>query len=80
MKYNFSTSKFKSVNENITNDNTINIINNKNKDKKFFVRKLNFDKSKITLGNNLSPIKTKFRNFVKPNLKNLEIVKLKTEI
>ena len=80
LKYNFSTSKYKSVNDNITNDNTINIINNKNKDKKFFVRKLNFDKSKITLGNNLSPIKTKFRNFVKPNLKNLEIVKLKTEI
>ena len=79
MKFNFSTSKFKSVNDNINNDNTI-TINNNNKEKKLFKRKLNFDKSKITLGHNLSPIKTKFRNFIKPNLKNLEIAELKTEI
>ena len=79
LKFNFSTSKFKSVNDNINNDNTITINNNKN-EKKLFQRKLNFDKSKITLGHNLSPIKTKFRNFIKPNLKNLEIAELKTEI
>ena len=82
LKYNFSNNKLRSINDNINivnNDNT-SIINNKKNEKKFFMRKLNFDKSKITLGNNLSPIKTKFRNFIKPNIKNFEIIKLKTEI
>ena len=82
LKYNFSNNKLRSINDNtniVNNDNT-SIINNKKNEKKFFMRKLNFDKSKITLGNNLSPIKTKFRNFIKPNIKNFEIIKLKTEI
>ena len=89
LKYNFSNIKFKSVNNNINKSNNItsvnnediNILNNNKKnDKKLFFRKLKFDKSKINLGNNLSPIKTKFTNFIKPQLKYLEIIKLKTEV
>jgi len=88
LKYNFSNLKFRSVNDNINetnntsklnNDNT-NSINNKKSDKKIFRRKLNLDKHKLNLGINLSPIKTKFTNFIKPNFKNLEIMNLKTEI
>ena len=44
------------------------------------MRKLNFDKSKFNLGSNLKQIKTKFTNFIKPNLKNFEIMNMKTEI
>lgn len=88
LKYNFSNLKFRSVNDNINeinnssklNNENANSINNKKSDKKIFRRKLNFDKHKLNLGNNLSPIKTKFKNFIKPNFKNFEIMNLKTEI
>ena len=88
LKYNFSNLKFRSVNDNINeinnssklNNENANRINNKKSDKKIFRRKLNFDKHKLNLGNNLSPIKTKFKNFIKPNFKNFEIMNLKTEI
>ena len=91
LRYNFSHNKFKSVNDNMNeiNNNTQinnenkdinNNINNKKTDKKIFMRKLNFDKNKFNLGSNLSNIKTKFTNFIKPNLKNFEIMNIKTEI
>ena len=88
LKYNFSNLKFRSVNDNINetnntsklNNDNANSINNKKSDKKIFRRKLNLDKHKLNLGINLSPIKTKFTNFIKPNFKNLEIMNLKTEI
>ena len=80
LKYNFSNNKFRSLNDNINETNNTSLINNEKKEKKIFLRKLNFDKNKINLGSNLSQIKTKFTNFIKPNYKNLEIMNLKTEI
>ena len=88
LRYNFSNNKFKSVNDNISEINNNTQINNENKDtnnnkktdKKIFMRKLNFHKNKFNLGSNLSNIKTKFTNFIKPNLKNFEIMNIKTEI
>ena len=88
LKYNFSNIKFRSVNSNINILNNVNIANNEDKkflnkqksDKKLFFRKLKFDKNKINLGNNLSPIKTKFTSFIKPQLKYLETIKLKTKV
>ena len=61
---------------NINNDNVSNS-NHKKIDKKMFMRKLNFDKNKFNLQNNLSQIKTKFTNFIKPNFKNVEITNFK---
>ena len=85
LKYNFSNAKLKILNDNINETNNTTNINNENTSnkknnqarKKIFMRKLNFDKNKLNFGNNLLQIKT---NFIKPNLKNLEIMNLKTEI
>jgi hypothetical protein len=91
-KYNVMNKKIKSsindLNYNINdinnnNINTINNINNFNNDKRYFLkdkknfRQLNFNKNKL---NNLSQIKTKFVNFIKPNYKNIELINHKTEI
>ena len=87
-KYNLMNIKYKnnSINDlcynmdDINNNNNINIFNN---DKRYFlkdkrnIRQLNFNKNKI---NNLSQIKTKFVNFIKPNYKNIEMLNYKTEI
>ena len=62
--------------------NNNNIINNNN-DKSYFIRdkknirQLNINKTKL---NNLSQIKTKFLNYIKPNYKNIEMINHKTEI
>ena len=56
---------------------------NYNNDQRYFlkekknIRQLNINKEKL---NNLSQIKTKFMNFIKPNYKNLELIYNKTEI
>ena len=88
LRYNFSNHKLRSLNDNLNeinnsskiNNETKEIKNDKKSDKKIFMRKLNFDKSKFNLGSNLKQIKTKFTNFIKPNLKNFEIMNQKTEI
>ena len=88
LRYNFSNHKLRSLNDNLNEINNTSKINNETKeikndkksDKKIFMRKLNFDKSKFNLGSNLKQIKTKFTNFIKPNLKNFEIMNMKTEI
>lgn len=88
LRYNFSNHKLRSLNDNLNEINNSSKLNNENKeikndkksDKKIFMRKLNFDKSKFNLGSNLKQIKTKFTNFIKPNLKNFEIMNQKTEI
>ena len=41
------------------------------------IRQLNLNKNKL---NNLSKIKTKFLNYIKPNYKNLQKIHNKTEI
>ena len=91
-KYNVMNKKIKgSINDlnyninDINNNNisTINNINNFNNDKRYFLkdkknfRQLNFNKNKL---NNLSQIKTKFVNFIKPNYKNIELINHKIEI
>ena len=84
LKYNYSNIKLRNMNDyimetnNTSNINTENnnIINNNKSDKKYFLRKLKFDRGKI---NNLSQIKTKFSNFIKPNLKNFPNLNFKTE-
>ena len=88
LKYNFSNVKLRNVNDNVNETNNTSNINNDNVsnsnhkkiDKKMFMRKLNFDKNKFNLQSNLSQIKTKFTNFIKPNFKNVEITNFKTEI
>jgi hypothetical protein len=63
----------------ISNNNIMNNINDKSyfiRDKKN-IRQLNINKNKI---NNLSQIKTKFLNYIKPNYKNIEMINHKTEI
>ena len=65
--------------EEISNNNIKNNINDKSyfiRDKKN-IRQLNINKNKI---NNLSQIKTKFLNYIKPNYKNIEMINHKTEI
>ena len=76
------------INNNISDISNISNINNNiglsnyNNDKKFFlkekknIRQLNFNKNKL---NNLSQIKTKFVNFIKPNYKNIDMIYNKTE-
>ena len=67
----------------INNISNNNIQNNYNNDKRYFlkekknIRQLNFNKNKL---NNLSQIKTKFINFIKPNYKNIDMIYNKTEI
>ena len=69
---------------NNTNDiSNNNITNNYNNDKIYFIREkknirqLNLNKNKL---NNLSQIKTKFLNYIKPNYKNFQKIHHKTEI
>ena len=69
---------------NNSNDiNSNNITNNYNNDKIYFIREkknlrqLNLNKNKL---NNLSQIKTKFLNYIKPNYKNFQKIHHKTEI
>ena len=78
-KYNNSINE---INNNIK-DNINYINNNLNNDKRYFIkekkniRQLNINKNKL---NNLSQIKIKFLNFIKPNYKNIENIYNKTEI
>ena len=65
----------------ISNNNIMNNINDKSyfiRDKKN-IRQLNINKNKNKI-NNLSQIKTKFLNYIKPNYKNIEMINHKTEI
>ena len=69
---------------NNSNDiNSNNITNNYNNDKIYFIREkknlrqLNLNKNKL---NNLSQIKTKFLNYIKPNYKNFQKIHHETEI
>ena len=68
---------------NNTNDISNNITNNYNNDKIYFkrekknIRQLNLNKNKL---NNLSQIKTKFLNYIKPSYKNFQKIHHKTEI
>ena len=87
LNYNISNKKYNNNSINDISNNIIdinsNIINNYNNDKTYFlrekrnIRQLNFNKNKL---NNLSQIKTKFLNFIKPNYKNIEMINHKTEI
>ena len=83
--YNNSITDLNNQNNNIIDISSNNIINNNNNnnDKIYFIRdkknirQLNINKNKL---NNLSQIKTKFLNYIKPNYKNIEMITHKTEI
>ena len=78
---NIDNKKYNNINNIKNNINDKNIINYN--DERYFlkekknIRQLNINKSKL---NNLSQIKTKFVNFIKPNYKNIDILYNKTEI
>ena len=79
---NNSITDLNNQNNSIVEINNNNPMNNNN-DKSYFIRdkknirQLNINKNKL---NNLSQIKTKFLNYVKPNYKNIEMFIHKTEI
>ena len=79
---NNSITDLNNQNNNIIEISNNNIMNNNN-DKSYFIRdkknirQLNINKNKL---NNLSQIKTKFLNYIKPNYKNIEMMNHKTEI
>ena len=79
-KYNNSIND---ISDNINDLSINNIQNNYINNKKYFlnekknIRQLNINKNKL---NNLSQIKTKFVNFIKPNYKNIEMIYNKTNI
>ena len=81
LNYNIDNKKYNNINNIKNNINDKNIVNYN--DERYFlkekknIRQLNINKSKL---NNLSQIKTKFVNFIKPNYKNIDILYNKTEI